>query len=113
MDAVQRWCRVTVTRDGAAVVDTVLAGRGNPDLAAVERLARLALLAGRVGGVLDLAEVAPAFRELLELTGLGFLAGRLGSGGDAVEVEREAEGGEDPLEIRERQEVAQPGDLAP
>jgi hypothetical protein len=47
-----------------------LRGRGAPDLGALEDVARLALLAERLGGRIALAEVSPTMRELLELAGL-------------------------------------------
>ena len=77
-----------------------LGGPGLPDLGAVDDVARLALLAGRLGGRIVLSDVSPAMRSLLELAGLG------------VEVEGEAEGGEEPLGVEEGQEELHPGDLA-
>jgi hypothetical protein len=81
--ATERWCRVTmVGSDGDPIADGVLEGTCGPDLGAVDDLARLALVAKRLGARLKLAEVTPELADLLELTGL------------RVEVERQPEGGE-------------------
>jgi hypothetical protein len=102
MDTVEVWCRVTVVGPaGPEVVTCVLEGQGSPDLAAVDDVARLALLAVRLGGRIVLAEVSPAFRTLLELAGL------------SVEVEGQVESGEEPLWIQEGQEDAHGGDPPP
>ena len=68
---------------------------------AEDEVARLALLAGRLGGDVALGEVCPALDALLHLTGL------------AVEVEGQAELAEEPLRAQEGQEEGHPGDLAP
>jgi hypothetical protein len=102
MDGLQRWCRVTILgADGAVLAACVLEGPGDPDLGAVDDVARLALQVARLGGGVALAEVSPAMRELLELAGLG------------VEVEGQTEFGEEPLRVQEVQEEAHPGDLSP
>jgi hypothetical protein len=72
MVSMQRWCRVTVVGpDGAVVACRVFEGPGVPDLAAVDAVARLALLSVRIGGRFGVTEVSPAMSELLELAGLG------------------------------------------
>jgi ADP-ribose pyrophosphatase YjhB (NUDIX family) len=71
--------------DGAELASAVLEGPGAPDLGAVDAVARWALLAGRLGRGITLAQVSPAMRELLELTGL------------RVEVEGQPELGEEPF----------------
>jgi hypothetical protein len=97
--AVQLWCEVTVVGpDGADLVRRFLEGPGDPDLEAVDEVARLALLAGRLGSHLVLAEVSPALRALLHLTGL------------CVEVEGQSKLGEQPLGVQERQEERHAGD---
>ncbi|HUZ21270.1 MAG TPA: hypothetical protein VMU75_11935 [Acidimicrobiales bacterium] len=102
MAAVQLWCRVTVLGpDGAELACCVLEGPGAPDLGAVEEVARLALLAGRVGGCVVLAQLSPSLRVLLELVGL------------RVEVEGQTELQEQPLGVQEGQEEGHPGDLPP
>jgi hypothetical protein len=66
-----KWCRVTmVDPDGIAVAAGVLEGPVAPDIGAVDDVARLALMAKRMGGGIVLAEVSPDLRALLELTGL-------------------------------------------
>ncbi len=101
VDDVQLWCRVKVlSSDGAELADILLEGQGAPDLGAVGEVARLALLAGRLGGGVVLAEVSAALDALLRLAGL------------AVEVEGQAELAEEPLGAQEGQEKGHPGDLA-
>ena len=100
VDDVQLWCRVRVlSSDGAELADILLEGQGAPDLGAVDEVARLALLAGRLGGGVVLAEVSAALDALLHLAGL------------AVEVEGQAELAEEPLGAQEGQEKGHPGDL--
>jgi hypothetical protein len=89
-----------VRPDGTVLADWVFAGAGAPTLGAVDDVARLALLATRLGCRIALAEVSPAMRELLDLAGL------------RVEVQGQAELGEEPLGVQERQEEVHPGDLA-
>jgi hypothetical protein len=94
------WCRVLVVGpDRTALASHRLEGAGMPDLGAVDDVARLALLAGRIGGRIILSDVTPALRSLLELSGL------------RVEAEWEAEGGEESLAVQEGQEKLHPGDL--
>jgi hypothetical protein len=95
----QRWCRITVVGpDGTVLVGCLLEGTGPPDLGAVDDVARLALLAGRLGGGITLAEVSPVMRALLELAGL------------RVEMDGQAEFGEEPRGIQQGQEEVHPGD---
>ncbi len=102
MVALKRWCRVTlVGPDGTVVASCELDGPGSPGLGAVDDLARLALLASRLGGGITLAEVSPAMRELVELAGL------------CVKMEGQAELGEEPLWIQQREEEIHPGDPSP
>jgi hypothetical protein len=102
MATVQRWCLIKVVGpDGVVLAARVLEGPGSPDLRAVDDLARLALLATRLGGGISVAEVSPAMQELIELTGL------------PVEVERQAEPREEALGSQEIQEEIHPRDLAP
>lgn len=109
MAAVQLWCRVRlVGHDGAALACSTLSGPSAPDLRAVNDVARLALMARRLGYGIVLDEVAPALRALLELAGLLVEVAGLG-----VEVQGQAELGEEPLGFQERQEERQPGDLPP
>jgi hypothetical protein len=94
------WCRVTVVgSDRAKLASGVLEGTGMPDIGTVDDVARLALLAKRLGGALVLAEVTPALRALLELTGL------------RVQVEGEPEGGKQPLRVDQIQEERHVGDF--
>jgi hypothetical protein len=83
MAGVELWCRVTIVgREGEVLARWVLEGSGAPDIGAVDVCARLALLAGRLGGNMVVAQLSPALRALLELSGL------------RVEVEGQAELGE-------------------
>jgi hypothetical protein len=102
MTCVQLWCRVTVVDpNGAELTSSVLEGPGAPDLGTVDDVVHLALLAGRLGGGIVISELSPALRALLELSGL------------RVEVEGQAESGEEPLGVQEGQEESHPGDLPP
>jgi hypothetical protein len=99
MTSLRRWCRVAVVgADGASVTEVILEGTGPPDLAAVEEVARLALLARRLGATVGISEVSPPLGELLDLAGLG------------VEVEGQPERGEEPLGVEIVEEEVHPGD---
>jgi len=87
--------------DGAAWARWVLEGWGPADLGVVDDVARLALLARRLGGRVTLAEVSVELRELLDLAGL------------RVEVEGQPEVGEEPFGVQEVQEEVHPDDLSP
>ena len=84
---------------GGAVPSWVMEGRGLPDLGTVDHLARMALLAGRLGGAIVLTELSPPLRDLLDLAGLG------------VQVEGEPERREEPFRVQRGEEVVHPGDL--
>jgi hypothetical protein len=65
------WCRVTIIGPGGApLVSGFLEGPVAADMAAVDDVARLALMAKRVGCGMVLSEVSADLRALLELTGL-------------------------------------------
>jgi hypothetical protein len=94
------WCRVTVMGPHhVALASCRLEGPALPDLRTVDDVARLALLAKRFGGAIVLADVAPALRALLELSGL------------CVEVQRQAESREESFGVEQGQEEAHPDDL--
>ena len=95
----QCWCRVTVRGPGGVLVGGfVLEGPGDPDLAAVDDVARVALQAARLGGGVTLRDVCPAMRALLELAALG------------VEVEGQAEVAEEMGTLVDGEEEAHGGD---
>jgi hypothetical protein len=71
------------------------------ELAAVEALARLALVARRLGCPLTVRRASPELRDLVAFCGL---SGALGVGGDG----REAEQREEPLGVQERVEPDDP-----
>ena len=99
MTAVERWCRVTVAaRDGSIVACRALEGPGAPDLAAIDDLARLLLFGKRWGGRVTVTEISPAMSELIALAGL------------PVEVQGQAEGGEQPLGVEEVEDEVHPRD---
>jgi len=100
MGSEELWCRVTVLGpDGSELLHGALRGAGLPDIATVDDVARLALHAARLGGVLAITDLSPDLRALLDLAGL------------PVEVEGEAEGGEEALVIEEVEEELHPDDL--
>jgi len=66
------WCRVTmVGPDGVALASGLLEGPAAPDMSVVDDVARLALMAKRLGGSILLTEVSADLRALLELADLG------------------------------------------
>jgi hypothetical protein len=95
------WCRVTmVGPDGVALASELLEGPTAPDMGAVDDVARLALLAKRIGGGVILSEVSSDLRALLELTGLG------------VEMEGKPERREETLGVQQIEEEGHSGDLS-
>jgi hypothetical protein len=89
MPPVRLWCRVSVVGPGGGIVASwVLERSGHPDLGTVDDLARLALVARRLGGGVVLGDLCPCLRQLLELVGL---PDHGGAGGDArLGLHREA-----------------------
>ena len=118
MVVMHRWCRVTLLGpDGDRLASWDMGGARPADLSTVDEVARIALLAGRLGGRVVLTEVSDRMRELLGLAGLPIEVGDAPAGdrveGSAVEVEGQPELGEEPLGLEEGQEEAHPGDLSP
>jgi len=92
MGDIRLWGRVRILGpDGTARVRVPVMGRARPDLATIDRVGRLVLLARRTGGDAVLEASAP-LADLVALAGL------------PVEVERQPEGGEEPLWIEDGQE---------
>jgi hypothetical protein len=99
MDADELWCRITVFGpDGSELLRSALGGPGRPDVGTVDDVARLALHAVRLGGTLAITDLSPDLRALLDLAGL------------VVEVEGQAEGGEEALVVEEVEEELHPDD---
>lgn len=93
---VERWCRVRLIGPaGEQLASISLAGCGAPDLDVLDDVARLGLLARRMGGRILLADVVPALARLVEL-----------AGGLGIEVEGQAEVAEQPLGLEQREEEA-------
>jgi hypothetical protein len=93
---------VVLVRGDIEVASWPLQSGGRPDLAVVNELARLQLVAQRLGWSVMLIDTAVELSELLDLVGLGeVVAVRL-----RVEVGREAEGGKE-VGVKE---VMEPGD---
>ncbi len=79
------WCRATVLNDDGSPADHLaMEGVGAPDLGAVDGLARWMLDARRAGRRVVVERIAAEMAELLDLAGLG------------VEMQGQAEGGEEP-----------------
>ena len=109
MAAMHHWCRVTLTGpDGDRLASWDMGAARPADLSAVDEVARIALLACRLGGRVVLTEVSDGMRELLGLAGVPVDVGDL-----PVELEGQPELGEEPLGLEEGQEEAHPGDLPP
>ena len=81
----QLWCRVRVVeRGGTEAARYSLEGYGDPDITAVDVVARLGLLAGRLDQTLVLEDLSEAMAQLLDLAGLD------------VDVEGQTEGRKEP-----------------
>jgi hypothetical protein len=65
-----RWAVITIRDADGSGSELVLGGPGAPDVAAVDRLARILWSARRSGGVARVEQVSPEFAELLRLCGL-------------------------------------------
>jgi hypothetical protein len=92
------WCRVRIVdRDGTSRDVGTFGGMAPPDLEAVDRLAQLLVAIRRHDERPFLSEVDTRLAELLELVGLADLV---------VEVQGEAEGGEEALGGEEVEEPA-------
>jgi hypothetical protein len=87
------WCWVTVIEPGGPeIARWPLRGRGTPDMAVADSLARLGLSARRAGARLLLRDVCDELEEVLELAGLrGELVGQTEGGEQRRGVEEEAE----------------------
>ena len=92
--------RASLRASAAGTVVCDVAGLVEVDMAAVDALARLALVARRDGRRLRLRGASPALRELIALSGL---AGVL-----HVEPRRQAEQREEPGGIEEERDAADP-----
>jgi hypothetical protein len=98
----QCWCRIrTVDRDGTFQDAGTFGGTTAPDLEAVDRLARRLVTLRHHDERPFLVAVDARLAELLELVGLADLV---------VEVQGEAEGGEEPLRVEEGEEEAHVAD---
>ena len=91
------WCQVTIVGpEGEEIAHCRLEGCGDPNIAAVDDVARLVLLASRLGGETVITDLSAELRALLELTGL-----RSQLDGLRVEVEGQTELREKALGIQE------------
>lgn len=101
------WCRLRVeAADGRVLARRTLHGFGPPDLAAVDAVARLVLLARRERARLVVEDAVPELYDLIELTGLTEVALRVEPGGETElgehlagveQVEEEAHLGDPPV----------------
>jgi hypothetical protein len=122
MAKAELWCRVTIVGPGDLELGAfALKGPGDPDVGAVDDVARFVLLAKRLGGRLVLTDLSTKLRELLDLAGLPAelagpcveVAGLCVEEVLSVEVERQTELGEEPRGIQEGEEERRGADLAP
>jgi anti-anti-sigma regulatory factor len=106
------------TRLGAALEDVLERGPADllvidvgrleePDVAAIDTLCRMRLVAGRFGCRLQLRRASPELRELLYLVGLSFVMP--GAGPSRRRLQRQAEQREQALGVEEE---GDPGDPA-
>ena len=70
MDLGERWALVVLRMEDGTPHEVAVHGDGSPDLAFVDALARLQLLARRAGVKVHLSDMCTALEELLELSGL-------------------------------------------
>jgi hypothetical protein len=95
------WCWVVIVGPDRSTLATYrLEGPGDPDIGVIDDIARLRLRAGRLGGRIVLSEVAPAVAALLDLAGL------------RLEMEGQAERGEEAFGLQEVEEELHPDDLS-
>ena len=122
MAKAELWCRATIVGPGdRQLAAFALKGPGDPDIGAVDDVARFVLLAKRLGGRLVLTDLSTKLRLLLDLAGLlaeaaGLCVEPAGLCVEevlSVEVERQTELGEEPLGIQEGEEERRGADLAP
>ena len=98
--------RARVERSTAEVVVIDLGGV-DADAVTVDAMARLALVARRLGRAVELRDPPPALLELLAFTGLDAVVA--GSGDELrVELQGEPEEREDPLDVEEEAELDDP-----
>jgi len=121
MAKAELWCRATIVGPGdLELAAFALEGPGDPDVGAVDDVARFVLLAKRLGGRLVLTDLSTKLRLLLDLAGLlaeaaGLCVEPAGLCVEevlSVEVERQTELGEEPLGIQEGEEERRGADLA-
>jgi hypothetical protein len=88
---------VVLVRGEREVGSWTLTYQGRPDLVLVDELARLQLVAGRMGCAIRLRQPGPFLSQLLDLAGLGEVIAEVGPGLKpdlAGQVQWQAEGGE-------------------
>ena len=92
--------RSELERSGAEVLVCDVGALSHPDAGTIEALARLQLMARRLGCRMRLRDPSPELAELLDLFGLA----------DVLRVEpgRQPEEGEQPLRVEERVEMGDP-----
>jgi ABC-type transporter Mla MlaB component len=67
---VDAWATVVVLAGGVQILDWTLTGEGRPDLATVDELARLQLVARRLGVSIEVRGAVTDLLQLLALAGL-------------------------------------------
>ena len=100
MDHVERWCQVVVVGPGGAeLLRADLRGASRPDMAVVDRLARLQLVARRRGADVVVRDATRDLRALLGLAGLlGQMCRESEHGEDVLGVEEGVEFGDAPVD---------------
>lgn len=95
MAAFVAWGRlVFIGSNGTPLASWVVQGARQPDLGAVDALARAQLAARRAGGVLRLVDASDQLAELLELVGLRRQMCGQPEGGEQLGVEEGVEPGD-------------------
>ena len=102
MPQVEKWCRLVATGPtGDVIADCVIEGTGRPRLDTVERIAEVGLQAARAGGRVQISDLDPFLRDLLDLAGMldrlvEVVSHTVESQPKSGEVRRQPERGEEP-----------------
>jgi anti-anti-sigma regulatory factor len=100
--------RSRIERSGAGAVVIDLGAVVAPDVVTIDAMARLALVARRMGCRVHLRDVPVELRELLAFTGLDAALADPDAAGLALELQGQAELREDPLDVEEEAELDDP-----
>jgi ABC-type transporter Mla MlaB component len=98
--------RSRIERSAAGVID--LGAVASPDAVTIDAMARLALVARRLGCRVRLRDVPDELRQLLAFTGLAAAVADVRSVGRTLEPQRQTEQREDAFHVEEEAELDDP-----